>query len=76
MADILIRNLDDKIHERLKAAAESHGVSIVEEARRILTEKLSWDREKWLREADDFVARQKPASKSAAELIREDRDSR
>ena len=76
MATILIRNLDDQVAERLKAQAKEHGVSVAEEARRILAENTRWTHEEWLRRADAFVASQKPTTISSVDLIREDRDNR
>ena len=49
MATILIRNLDDQVAERLKAQAKEHGVSVAEEARRILAENTRCSHEEWLR---------------------------
>ena len=60
MATILIRNLDDDVAARLKAQAKEHGVSVAEEARRLLAEHTRWTRDEWLRRADEFVASQKP----------------
>jgi len=40
MASITIRNLDDDVKERLRIAAARHGVSMEEEARRILRTAL------------------------------------
>ncbi len=74
MATILIRNLDDAVAERLKAQAKEHGVSVAEEARRILAENTRWSHEEWLRRVDAFVATQKPTKVRSVDLIREDRD--
>jgi plasmid stability protein len=41
MASITIRNLDDEVKERLRLAAARHGVSMEEEARRILRSALA-----------------------------------
>ena len=40
MASITIRNLEDEIKERLRLTAARHGVSMEEEARRILKSAL------------------------------------
>ena len=40
MASITIRNLDDEVKERLRQAAARHGISMEEEARRILRTAL------------------------------------
>jgi plasmid stability protein len=41
MAQLLIRRLDDEVKERLRSRAKAHGVSMEEEARKILVENLS-----------------------------------
>ena len=38
MAQLVIRSLDDDVKEKLRQRASSHGVSLEEEARRILRE--------------------------------------
>ena len=43
MASITIRNLDDVVKKRLRLAAARHGVSMEEEARRILKSALDAD---------------------------------
>ena len=41
MAQLLIRRLDDEVKERLRSRAKAHGVSMEEEARTILVNKLA-----------------------------------
>jgi antitoxin FitA len=41
VATLVIRNVDDAIHTRLKALAASHGRSMEEEARLILRDRLA-----------------------------------
>lgn len=41
MASLSIRKLDDEIYDRLRGRAARHGVSMEEEARRILTRAVS-----------------------------------
>ena len=41
MADIIVRRLDDKVKERLRARAKRHGRSLEAEAREILLEAAS-----------------------------------
>lgn len=41
MAQLIVRNVDDTIAERLKKRAAAHGVSMEEEHRRILREALT-----------------------------------
>jgi antitoxin FitA len=40
LATLVIRNIDDSLHARLKAQAAAHGRSMEEEVRRILRERL------------------------------------
>jgi plasmid stability protein len=77
MANILVRNLDDKLLRQLKSAAKAHGRSLQAEihealrnagARRLAeTRRLSTQ---WLRRL------RRSAQTDSATLIREDRDSR
>jgi plasmid stability protein len=41
LASLSIRKLDDEVYEQLQARAERHGVSMEEEARKILTRAVS-----------------------------------
>jgi plasmid stability protein len=74
MASIVIRNLDDLVAERLRLQAQLHGVSVEEEARRILDQGTKLTRAQIAAEAQAFRARQKSHRSRAADLIREDRD--
>ena len=77
MANVLVRNLDDEVLQRLKAAAKAHGRSLQAEIHEVLrnasarrqaeTRRLS---AQWLKRL-----RGRPQSDSAA-LIREERDTR
>ena len=73
MATIIIRNLDDQVAERLKIQARLKGVSLEQEARRILADgsALTW-REMGAR-AGAIRARQRPNRSRAVELVRQDR---
>ncbi|MGE0748414.1 MAG: plasmid stabilization protein [Rhodospirillales bacterium] len=78
MAQVIVRNLDDKVVDALKCRAELHGHSLEQELRDVLTkaarltpqEKLALSRRiramtpKGVRQTDSAV------------LIREDRDNR
>jgi len=46
MASITIRNLDDKVKNRLRVRAAQHGRSMEEEVRNILTETLAREQAK------------------------------
>jgi len=74
MATLLIRNLDDIVAERLRAQARVKGVSVEEEARRILAEGTTMTREEALKRIMEIRSRQKPNKTRAVDLIREDRD--
>jgi len=74
MASIIIRNLDDLVAERLRLQARLHGVSVEEEARRILDEGTRLTRRQIAAEAAAIRAEQKPHRSRAVDLIREDRD--
>jgi plasmid stability protein len=67
-------NLDVVVAERLRLQAQRHGVSVEEEARRILGEGTKLTRAQIAAEAAAFRARQKPHRSRAVDLIREDRD--
>lgn len=74
MASIIIRNLDDLVAERLRLQARLRGVSVEEEARRILAEGTKVTRKQIAAEAAAMRAQQKPHRSRAVDLIREDRD--
>ena len=74
MATLLIRNLDDIVAERLRAQARLKGVSVEEEARRIIAEGTTMTREEALKRIMEIRARQKPNKTRGVDLIREDRD--
>ena len=74
MASITIRNLDDLVADRLRLQARLHGVSVEEEARRILDEGTKLTRKQIAAEAAAMRAQQKPHRSRAVDLIREDRD--
>ncbi len=74
MASIIIRNLDELVAERLRLQARLNGVSVEEEARRILTEGTRLTRKQIAEEAAAMRAAQRPNRTRAVDLIREDRD--
>jgi len=74
MATLLIRNLDDIVAERLRSQARLKGVSVEEEARRILADGTTLTREEALKRIMEIRATQKPHKSSSVDLIREDRD--
>jgi plasmid stability protein len=74
MATIIIRNLDDLVAERLRLRARLKGVSVEEEARRVLDEGTKLTREEIAARAAQIRASQKLHKSNAADLIREDRE--
>ena len=74
MATLLIRNLDEVVAERLRVQARLKGVSVEEEARRVLAEGTVITRQEALQRMAAIRNRQKPNKTRAVDLIREDRD--
>ena len=74
MATIIIRNLDDRVAERLRLQARLKGVSLEQEARRILAEGSAVTRREIAARAAAMRARQRPNTSRAVDLIREDRN--
>ena len=79
MAQVLVRNLDDAVVERLKARAAAKQRSLEAELREILEEAARPDRDAALarlRAAIERTPAWTPGEPTAVDLIREDRDSR
>ena len=74
MATIVIRNLDDLVAERLRLRARLKGVSVEEEARRVLADGTKITRKEIADEAAAVRARQKPHKSRAEDIIRRYRD--
>jgi plasmid stability protein len=74
MATIIVRNLDDDVADRLRLQARLRGVSVEQEARRLLTEGTRLGRAEIAARAAAIRARQRPHRSRATELIREDRE--
>ena len=74
MATIIIRNLDDEVAERLRLQARLRGVSVEQEARRVLDEGTRLTRAEIAAHAAAIRARQRPHRSRGVDLIREDRD--
>jgi plasmid stability protein len=76
MAQVLIRNLDDKVVGRLKKQAKQHGRSLQAEVKLIL-EQAAPDYEAVWKRIDRFrnkLERSGRKFSDSAEMIREDRD--
>ena len=74
MATIIIRNLDGEVAARLRLQARLHGVSVEEEARRLLAEGTRVSRAEIAARAAAIRARQRPHRARGLDLIREDRE--
>ena len=73
MATIIIRNLDDEVAERLRLQARLRGVSVEQEALRILAEGTQVGRAEIAARAVAIRARQRPHRSRGVALIRKDR---
>ena len=81
MGQVIIRNIDDRVVERLKARATAEHKSLEQSLRDLLTEAAKPSRAELLAEAERIRAMtpsRKPGTTypSAEELIREERDTR
>jgi plasmid stability protein len=81
MGQVVIRNLDDHVLERLKARAAEQRKSLEQSLRELLNEAARPSRAELLAEVDRIRAMTPPRKRgirypSAEEMIREDRDSR
>ena len=74
MATIIIRNLDNEVAERLRLQARLRGVSVEQEARRLLAEGTQASRAEIAARAAAIRARQRPHRSRGIDLIREDRE--
>lgn len=79
MPDLLIRNVEPDVVERLKAQARRNNRSMQAEARAILEENVQLTMAEWLARMQELTKDDppwQPGDPTAAELIREDRDER
>jgi plasmid stability protein len=77
MAQVIIRNLDDKVVNALKRKAKLHCRSLEQELREILTKVTLADRGALLTEIDRIRAMTPPGIQTdSTDLVREDRDNR
>ncbi|MFM8552000.1 MAG: FitA-like ribbon-helix-helix domain-containing protein [Nitrospiraceae bacterium] len=76
MAQVLVRQLDDRVVERLKRRAKEHGRSLQSEVKTILEEAAPDYEAAWKR-IERFRARLEGSGRrfsDSTELVREDRD--
>ena len=76
MGQILVRNLEDSVIERLKARALKTDKSLEQSVRDILIEAAKPSKEEVWAEIDRLRESTGPVTLDATDLIREDRDSR
>jgi plasmid stability protein len=74
MGQILVRNLDDMVVERLKATARSRGQSLEQTVRDVLTEAVQASRDEFWALADRIREETRGAPLDPVAVIREDRD--
>lgn len=77
MTDILIRNVDRKVLDRLKRRAAGNGRSLQQELQEIIRQAAGYGTLDALALADRIrgeIAEQYPVQTDSVELIREDRD--
>jgi len=76
MAQVLVRQLNDKVVDRLKKRAKEHGRSLQSEVKTILEDAVP-DYERAWKRIDSLRLRLKRSSRkftNSADLVREDRD--
>jgi plasmid stability protein len=76
MAQVLVRQLNDKVVDRLKKRAKEHGRSLQSEVKTILEDAVP-DYERAWKRIDSLRLRLKQSGRkfsNSADLIREDRD--
>ena len=77
MAQVLVRNLTEKVVRQLKKRAEQRGRSLQAEVKLILEEAAQQDNEEFWKAADSIRERLRRTGRKfsdSAELVREDRD--
>jgi antitoxin FitA len=78
MAQVIVRNLEDDVVERLKLKAELHGRSLEQELREILraAAPLSVEQKLALVDRAHALTRGRAQHEKAEDIIRTDRDTR
>jgi antitoxin FitA len=77
MGQLLVRNLDDAVVERLKRQAEARKISLEQFLRELLSRAAGPTRAEMLAEADRIRSMTpKPLTDDSTDLIRADRDRR
>jgi antitoxin FitA len=81
MAQVIVRQLDSSVIETHRRRAKARGVSLEQELRDVITRAATAAREGLIRRVDDIRAVTPPPppgtpTRTAEDLIREDRDGR
>ncbi|NBB82485.1 MAG: hypothetical protein GVY28_03690 [Alphaproteobacteria bacterium] len=76
MAQVIIRNLDDAVVQRLKWRAELHGRSLEQELREALTDLARLSPEEKVARARQIADACGPQDVDSTDWLRQDRDSR
>lgn len=76
MGQVIVRNLDDEVVKRLKQRAADQDKSLEQFLRESLSELVRPGKEELIKQLEDIRRLGKPAHVDAAELIRQDRDTR
>jgi plasmid stability protein len=77
MADLVVRDLEDAVVDRLRQRAADHGVSVEQELREIIAAAVRPTKDEMIAQMRRIRGRTRPGDFPLAEdLIREDRDTR
>jgi hypothetical protein len=75
MPDLLVREIDPEVYERMRKFAEAQGKSLAQTAREVFAEKFKASKDEIWAEAERLRARLGKVSGDSTKLIREDRDN-
>jgi plasmid stability protein len=75
MPDLLVRNIEDDLYERMKRAAAAEGKSLAQAAREALERAFKPSKEELWARADRIRASTRPSDIDSTQMIREDRDN-
>jgi plasmid stability protein len=75
MPDLLVRNIDEDLYERMKRAAATEGKSLAQAAREALQRVFKPSKAELWEKADRIRASTRPSDVDSTALIREDRDN-
>jgi plasmid stability protein len=75
MADLLVRDIDPDVYERLRKTAKAQGKSLSQTVRDLLAEKVKPSKEEIWAEIDRIRAMSAYSKVDSTDLIREDRDN-